>query len=206
LSDDLKQKFISLLAHSGALLTGDFELKSGRRSPYFVDFGKIAHGRDLEIMGACYADQIASLRLDSFDVIYGPAYKAIPIATATTIAIHRDYGFTKGYAFNRKVPKEYGEERQLLGAELTETDRVLIVDDVFTDGGAKLEALELLERNGSPLIAGIVVGVDRSEPGVRARFTRESEVAVTAICTIDEVQDAVGRSSALQASVARRQS
>jgi orotate phosphoribosyltransferase len=106
--DDLKANFIRLLVESKALLTGDFELKSGERSPYFIDFGRIPDGRHLDQMGGHYAAKIDSeIGLDAFDVVFGPAYKAIPIATATVIAMCRDY------------PREA---------------RALLVDDITSDG------------------------------------------------------------------------
>jgi orotate phosphoribosyltransferase len=189
--DDLKARFIRLLTESSALLTGDFELKSGQRSPYFIDFGAIPDGRHLEQMGTYYAEKIIDeIGSDSFDLVFGPAYKAIPIVTATAIALSRDFGVSKRYAFNRKVPKAYGEGRQILGSEIRSQDRVLIVDDVFTDGGAKIEALELLQRHGNPTVVGVVVGVDRSEPAVMERFRdKTDDLQVYSVCTIGEVHD-----------------
>lgn len=198
--DDLKQRFIHVLADSGALLTGDFELKSGRRSRHFVDFGAVPDAHYLQQMGSCYAELIAgTVRLDGFDVVFGPAYKAIPIATAVVMAIRQDFGVTKRYAFNRKVEKTYGEGGRMLGSPIAQTDRVLIVDDVFTDGGAKLETLELLKQHSNPAVTGVVVGVDRAEPGAMERFAKKTGgLPVLSICTIDEVQSAVAGSPTLQ--------
>jgi orotate phosphoribosyltransferase len=197
---DLKQRFVQLLAESGALLTGDFELKGGRRSNHFVDFGAVPDGHHLEQMGACYAEKIAeAVKLDGFDVIFGPAYKAIPIVTATAIALRHDFSVSKRYAFNRKVEKTYGDGRMLLGSHISSLDRVVIVDDVFTDGGAKLETLDLLEHHGNPIVTHVIVGVDRAEPGAHERFAEKTNgLPVLAICTIDEVQAAVAESPELR--------
>jgi orotate phosphoribosyltransferase len=189
--DELKASFIRLLVESKALLTGDFELKSGERSPYFIDFGRIPDGRHLDQMGKYYATKIDNeIGLEGFDVVFGPAYKAIPIATATVIAMCREYDSSKRYAFNRKVPKTYGDERQILGSEIESGARVLIVDDVFTDGQAKRETIELLQRHGDCRVVGVVVGVDRSDPGVVERFEETHELSVFSICTVDEVNHA----------------
>jgi orotate phosphoribosyltransferase len=191
--DQLQRRLIEVLIESGALLTGrEFKLKSGEVSDTFLDFGSIPDGRYLDLLGQCYADKIIdTYGLDGFDVVFGPAYKAIPIATATVIAIYRKYEASKRYAFNRKVPKSYGEGRQLLGGVLQGTDRVVIVDDVFTDGGAKLESLQLLRETEDPEVVGIVVGVNRSKPGALEKFDRESGgVPVHAICAMDDVKRA----------------
>jgi orotate phosphoribosyltransferase len=183
-------RFVELLVESGALLRGRFKLKSGKTSEYFIDLGALPDGRHLEALGECFADMITeTVGLDGFDVVFGPAYKGIPIATATTIAIHDKYAVSKRYAFNRKVPKAYGEARQLLGGAIRAEDRVVIVDDVFTDGGAKLETLDLLRETTNPDVVAVVVGVDRSEPGALGGFADKSRgVPVYAICGMGDVQ------------------
>lgn len=186
---------VEILLESGALLTGDFELKSGNRSPYFVDFGKIPGGASLDVLGKCYADKIAAeFDEDSFDLVFGPAYKAIPIAVATVIALHRDHGIDKRYAFNRKVEKNYGEKSRFLGGELTSDTRVLILDDVITDGGTKYETLELLDEYTEVTVTGVVVGVDRSEdPEVLERFKRKTGLRLTSLCTIGDIDAVLSR-------------
>jgi len=188
--DRLKHRFVELLVESGALLRGRFKLKSGKTSEYFIDLGALPDGRHLEALGECFADMIVeTVGLDGFDVIFGPAYKGIPIATATAIAIHNKYAVSKRYAFNRKVPKAYGEARQLLGGPIKREDRVVIVDDVFTDGGAKLETLDLLRESAQPDVVGVVVGVDRSEPGALGKFDESSGgVPVHAICGMSDIR------------------
>jgi orotate phosphoribosyltransferase len=185
-----QSRFVELLVESGALLSGEFKLKNGKISPYFIDFGALPDGRHLDQLGEQFAEAIVdSVGLDGFDVVFGPAYKAIPIAVATAIAISHKYAVSKRYAFNRKVPKAYGEARQLLGGTIRHEDRVVIVDDVFTDGGAKLETIELLRDGPDPDVVGVIVGVDRSEPGALERFDRASGgVPVRSICTMDDIR------------------
>lgn len=193
----MQDRFVEILVDSGALLTGAFQLKSGKKSSYFIDFGRVSGGFHLARLGECYADKILdTVGKDGFDVVFGPAYKAIPIATAVVIALQYKYSISKRYAFNRKVPKSYGEGRQLLGGAISKDDRVVIVDDVFTNGGAKLETLELLAGGADPDVVHVVVGVDRSEPGALDEFAQRSGgVPVTAICNMDDVRSAFASNS-----------
>lgn len=190
MTDSLDTKgLVEVLVRSGALLTGDFELKSGKRSPYFVDFGRVPGGEALDSLGRCYASRIVSeLDPDSFDLLFGPAYKAIPIATATAIALHRDFGIEKRYAFNRKVEKSYGEKSRFLGGELTADTRILILDDVITDGGTKYETIELIRSFTDSTIVGVLVGVDRSEdPQILETFKQRTGLPISSLCTIEEI-------------------
>jgi orotate phosphoribosyltransferase len=189
------KELVEILLQSGALLTGDFELKSGKRSPYFVDFGKIPGGASLDVLGRCYANKIVTeFDEDSFDLVFGPAYKAIPIAVATVIALYRDHGIDKRYAFNRKVEKNYGEKSRFLGVKLAPRTRVLILDDVITDGGTKYETLDLLAEYTKVAVVGVVVGVDRSEdPEVLARFKRQTGLDLTSLCTIGDIDAVLSR-------------
>lgn len=188
---------IEVLLQSGALLTGDFELKSGKRSPYFIDFGKIPDGESLDTIGQCYADLILrDFGGESFDLLFGPAYKAIPIAVATAVALARR-GVNKRYAFDRKVEKTYGEKSRFLGGNLSSGTRVLILDDVVTDGGTKFETIDLLRAKTDVVIAGVVVGVDRSEdPEIVARFEQRTKSPLKALCTIDHIDAVVGAGTA----------
>jgi orotate phosphoribosyltransferase len=187
-SEAKKPDLVAVLRGCGALLTGDFELKSGRRSPYFVDFGRIPDGAALGQLGECFARKIMSeFDPDSFDLVFGPAYKAIPIAVAAVVALAR-LGVNKQYAFDRKVEKTYGEKSRFIGGSLEPGTRVVIVDDVITDGGTKLEVIETLRSLPGVSVVGVVVGVDRSEgSGVVADFERRTQVQLKAICTIDDI-------------------
>ena len=184
-SDSLEERFVAALLESGALLRGEFKLKSGKLSPYFVDFGRIPDGPTLAAVGRCYAEKIVrDVSADSFDVLFGPAYKAIPLAVATSMALHAQFGIAKGFAFNRKQKKEYGEVSLFLGARLERGARLLIIDDVLTDGGTKIETIDLLAANADVRPVGTLVGVDRSDgPEVVRAFQDRTGTSFWSIVT-----------------------
>jgi orotate phosphoribosyltransferase len=185
------KNFITLLVESNVMKRGTFTLKSGRTSNFFIDFGSLESGAALSGLGACYADKIASdIGVDTFDVIFGPTYKGIPIALATAMALHEKWGVTKHYCFNRKEEKGHGEGGVFLGRTPRKGDRVLIVDDVVTDGGTKVEMINLLRATTEAEVIGILVGVDRSETGAVETFEREVGVPLWAIATARELQEA----------------
>lgn len=185
------QRFISLLVQSGILKRGKFRLKSGRESDYFIDFGTLETASSLRELGACYAQKIHDdVGVDTFDVVFGPAYKGIPLALATVLALHEGYGIVKGYCFNRKEEKDHGEGGLLIGRQPATGERVLIVDDVMTDGATKLEMLHLLRATTAATVVGVLVGVDRSEPGTVEAFEKEAGVKVYAITTAEQLQRA----------------
>jgi len=156
---DYRTRFLDAALRADALRFGEFTLKSGRTSPYFFNAGRFDSGAALAALGRSYADAIQAAGL-SFDLLFGPAYKGIPLATALACALAAD-GRDVPVAFNRKEAKAHGEGGQLIGAPMAGR-RVLIVDDVITAGTAIREALGLiLEAGGIP--AGIVIGLDRQE-------------------------------------------
>ncbi len=156
---DHRQRFLQLALDAGALRFGEFSLKSGRSSPYFFNAGRFDSGARLAALAACYADAVDAAGT-GFDLLFGPAYKGIPLATALGCELARR-GRDVPLAFNRKEAKDHGEGGLLIGAPL-EGRRVLIVDDVITAGTAIREALGLIRAGGgSP--AGIVVALDRQE-------------------------------------------
>lgn len=149
----------------GVLRFGDFTLKSGRKSPYFFNLGAIADGKGLARLGRAYAEAMVTKGLIP-DVLFGPAYKGIPIAVATATALWEVHGQRVGVAFNRKEAKSHGEGGSLVGHPLT--GRVLIVDDVMTAGTAVIEAVEIVAQGGGEL-AGVLVALDRQELGEDGR-------------------------------------
>lgn len=150
-----------MLANAGVLRFGEFTLKSGRRSPYFFNLGALNTGAAIARLGEAYAERIGAAELD-FDVVFGPAYKGIPIAVATAEALARR-GRDAAWAFNRKEAKSHGEGGAFVGAEVAGR-RVVLVDDVLTAGTAIREAVALLESAGASL-AGVIIALDRREVG-----------------------------------------
>ena len=159
MTEDHRTRFLRLALAAGALRFGEFTLKSGRRSPYFFNAGRFDSGAALAALAACYADAVDAAGLE-FDLLFGPAYKGIPLATALACEYARR-GRDLPLAFNRKAAKAHGEGGSLIGAPLAGR-RVLVVDDVITAGTAIREALAII-RGAGGVPAGIVVALDRQE-------------------------------------------
>lgn len=164
---DYQRQFLDAALRCQALRFGEFELKSGRISPYFFNAGHFADGRSFAELGGFYAEALEHSGIE-FDMLFGPAYKGIPIATATAIALWERRGRNVPVAFNRKEEKQHGEGGRIMGAALS--GRVLIIDDVITAGTAIRESIELIRDAGAEL-AGAVVALDREERGEGQRST-----------------------------------
>ena len=158
---DYQLTFIDLALEREALRFGHFKLKSGRESPYFFNAGLFSDGKSAAVLGQCYAAAIVRSGI-AFDMIFGPAYKGIPLATATTVALSEHHDRNVPYAFNRKEAKDHGEGGQVVGTALR--GRVLIVDDVITAGTAVRESLDLIRRSGAEPVA-VALALDRQERG-----------------------------------------
>ncbi|MBT8130124.1 MAG: orotate phosphoribosyltransferase [Gammaproteobacteria bacterium] len=158
---DNKKRFIQLAINNNVLRFGEFILKSGRTSPYFFNAGLFNTGSALAQLGSCYARVIVDQGLD-FDVLFGPAYKGIPLASAIAVALSTEHGIDKPYAFNRKEAKDHGEGGNIVGADVH--GRVLIVDDVITAGTAIREAVDIIAAEGGQT-ASILIALDRQERG-----------------------------------------
>ena len=188
-----KQRLAQLLVDTGAVRFGRFTTKSGRSSPYFVNLGAIHHGEQIAQLADLYAGGIAEhFAVEPPSCLFGPAYKAIPLAVATAISASRRLGLSLSYTFNRKEAKTHGEAGTLVGREPEADDRVLIVDDVVTDGGAKREAVGLLRSRSAARIVGLLIAVDRMERGsgstsALAELQAEFGFATAALITIEEV-------------------
>ena len=159
--EQTRRLFIELAIRCHVLRFGEFELKSGRISPYFFNAGGFSGGRALATLGACYADTLVAAGMVP-SVLFGPAYKGIPLVAATTIALSDHHGQDVPYSFNRKEQKTHGEGGQLVGAPLQ--GDVIIVDDVITAGTAVREAVDIIATAGATP-TGIVIGLDRCERG-----------------------------------------
>tara|TARA_R110001592_G_scaffold363043_1_gene679641 strand:+ start:130128 stop:130775 length:648 start_codon:yes stop_codon:yes gene_type:complete len=153
--------FIELARQHDVLKFGEYTLKSGRNSPYFFNAGAFCSGGALAKLGRCYAERIVESGVE-FDVLLGPAYKGIPLATTTAVALADHYGRDVSFAYNRKEAKSHGEGGVLVGAPLQ--GRVLIIDDVITAGTAVREVIAMITAVGAEL-AGVVVGLNRKERG-----------------------------------------
>jgi orotate phosphoribosyltransferase len=156
-----QKEFIEMILARRVLRFGEFTLKSGRTSPYFFNAGLINDGDSLARLGACYATAIVEAAI-GFDMLFGPAYKGIPLATATAVALAARHGRNVPVAFNRKEAKSHGEGGSLIGAPLA--GRVLIVDDVITAGTAVRESIDLIRAAGATP-AGVALALDRQERG-----------------------------------------
>ncbi|NQY03964.1 MAG: orotate phosphoribosyltransferase [Halieaceae bacterium] len=156
-----QKEFIELARGHDVLRFGEFTLKSGRVSPYFFNAGLFASGAALAALGRCYADRIVDSGVE-FDVLLGPAYKGIPLAAATAVALSDRHGRDVPFAYNRKEAKAHGEGGMLVGAPLA--GKVLVIDDVITAGTAVREVITMIEEAGASL-AGVAIGLNRQERG-----------------------------------------
>lgn len=189
-----KQEFIDFMVESRVLKFGDFTLKSGRKSPFFMNAGAYVTGAQLKRLGQYYAKAInAAFGLD-FDVLFGPAYKGIPLAVATAIAIDDLYGKEVRYCANRKEIKDHGDTGILLGSGLKDGDRVVMIEDVTTSGKSIDETYPILSAQADLDIKGLVVSLDRMEKGkgdgsALAEVGEKYSLQTTAIVTMADVTE-----------------
>ena len=181
--------FVADLIEAQALQFGEYKLKSGLRSPYFMNLGNVASGSGIDKVGFAFAKRISELNFNP-DILFGPAYKGIPLITTTSTNL-LNFGLDVGIAFNRKEIKEHGEGGSLVGADL-QSKRVLIIDDVITNGASKVEAAQLVRQNGGTPI-GVLVALDRKErESVSGRSYLETVeetlgIGIYSVATINDV-------------------
>jgi orotate phosphoribosyltransferase len=168
---DYQREFIEFALSKQVLRFGEFTLKSGRTSPYFFNAGLFNTGRDLARLGRFYAAALQDSKID-YDLLFGPAYKGIPIATTTAVALADSYDIDMPYCFNRKEAKTHGEGGSLVGSALE--GKVMLVDDVITAGTAIRESMEIIKAHGAEL-SGVLIALDRQEKG-RAELSAIQEV------------------------------
>lgn len=166
-----QKEFIEFAIEKEVLKFGEFTLKSGRISPYFFNAGLFNTGRDLARLGRFYAAALQDANIE-YDLLFGPAYKGIPIATTTAVALANDYDLDLPYCFNRKEAKTHGEGGSLVGSELT--GKVMLVDDVITAGTAIRESMDIINAHHAEL-AGVLIALDRQEKG-KAELSAIQEV------------------------------
>jgi orotate phosphoribosyltransferase len=184
---DFRQEFIRFAVEQNVLCFGEFKTKAGRLSPYFFNAGLFHHGAALKRLAQFYAKAIAASGV-AYDMLFGPAYKGIPLVAGVSIAI-ADNGRDVGYAFNRKEAKDHGEGGTVIGAPLS--GRVLIVDDVISAGTSVRESVELIEASGATP-AGVAIALDRLEKGTgelsAVQEVRQTHnIAVISIATLDDL-------------------
>ena len=187
---DYKTQFIEFAINRNVLRFGEFTLKSGRLSPYFFNAGLFNTGADLALLGQCYAAALNESGIE-FDVLFGPAYKGIPIATTTAVALATEYQRSVPYCFNRKEAKTHGEGGSLVGAELT--GNIMLVDDVITAGTAIRESMNIIAQHEANL-AGVLIALDRQEKGngelsAIQEVERDFDTQVVSIVTLSDVVD-----------------
>ena len=168
---EYQKEFIEFAIEKEVLKFGEFTLKSGRVSPYFFNAGLFNTGRDLARLGRFYAAALQDSGIE-YDLLFGPAYKGIPIATTTAVALSNDYDLDLPYCFNRKEAKTHGEGGSLVGSELT--GKVMLVDDVITAGTAIRESMDIIDAHKAEL-AGVLIALDRQEKG-KAELSAIQEV------------------------------
>lgn len=191
LMDAYKKEFIDFMVESKVLKFGDFTLKSGRKSPFFMNAGAYVTGYQLKKLGEYYAKAIHDVYGDDFDVLFGPAYKGIPLSVTTAIAYSELYGKEIRYCSNRKEIKDHGDTGILLGSKLKDGDRVVIIEDVTTSGKSIEETFPIIKAQADVTIVGLIVSLNRMERGLN-----------TEKCALDEIKETYGINTAAIVSMA----
>lgn len=191
--EQYKQEFIRFMVDSEVLKFGEFTLKSGRKSPFFMNAGLYVTGTQLKKLGEYYAKAIHEHYGDDFDVLFGPAYKGIPLSVAATMAYSELYGKDIRYCSNRKEIKDHGDAGILLGSPIKDGDRVVIIEDVTTSGKSIEETFPIIQAQGNVTIKGLMVSLNRMEKGLGGEKSALAEIKekygfdANAIVSMDEV-------------------
>jgi len=197
---DYQKAFIEFAIEQGVLKFGEFDLKSGRISPYFFNAGLFNSGKAMSTLAKSYAAAIVNSGID-MDVLFGPAYKGIPLAATTAMSLSENFDRETPYAFNRKEKKAHGEGGSLVGAPLE--GNILIIDDVITAGTAIREVMTLLEEQPNAKPAGVVIALDRQEKGkgelsAIQEVERDYGIPVISIVKLEQVMEFVGQQDAFK--------
>lgn len=190
--EQYKQEFIEFMVDCGVLKFGDFVTKSGRKTPFFINAGFYRTGSQLSKLGKYYAKAIESSFGLEFDVLFGPAYKGIPLSVAASMAISQLYDKEVRYCSNRKEVKDHGDTGILLGGPIKDQDKIIIIEDVTTAGTSIGETMPILKAQGDVSVLGLVVSVDRMEKGQGSKsalseIEENYGLKTTAIVTMEEV-------------------
>lgn len=187
-----KEQFIEFMVRSGVLMFGDFTTKSGRKTPFFINTGRYTTGEQMARLGEYYGETIVRRVGEAVDVLFGPAYKGIPLAVTTAVALSSSHSLNVKICFNRKEAKDHGEGGSLVGYRPQDGDRVVIVEDVITAGTSIRETVALLKPLAHVRYTGIIVSVDRMERGTTEKSALQEigdtmGINVYPIVTLDEV-------------------
>lgn len=191
-----KHDFIKFMVDSGVLTFGEFTLKSGRISPYFMNSGNYKTGAQLARLGEFYAECIHDNGIE-FDTLFGPAYKGIPLAVSTAVALYSKFGIDVNYCFDRKEAKDHGEGGCIVGKQLLDGERVVIIEDVMTSGKALREVMPKLNEAANVNVAAMVIQVDRMEKGLNGDKSAVQEVSgefgvnIYPIVTMNDIIEAI---------------
>ena len=173
---EYKKEFIDFMAECQVLKFGDFVTKSGRNTPFFINTGFYRDGMQLARLGSYYAQALAENFGTEIDVLFGPAYKGIPLAVATVIALYNDHGIRVRYCANRKEVKDHGDKGILLGSPLSDGDRVVIIEDVTTSGKSIEETFPIIKAQADVEVAGLMVSLNRMEVGKGGKVSALDEI------------------------------
>lgn len=190
-----KQQFIEFMVRSKVLTFGDFMTKSGRKTPFFINTGNYKTGEQIKKLGQFYAQAIIdTFTEEPYNVLFGPAYKGIPLVVTTAIALSELFEKNVSFCFNRKEQKDHGEGGTIVGHRIDGNDHVLIIEDVTTAGTSIRETYPLLKKAGTATVTGLIVSVDRMEKGTHEKsalteLAQEFDMKTTAIVTLDDIVD-----------------
>lgn len=191
-----KQRFIKFMVENGVLTFGEFTLKSGRKAPYFINTGNYKTGAQLARLGEYYAECIVDNGIDG-ETLIGPAYKGIPLAVTTAVALWNNHGKDLNYCFDRKEVKDHGEGGLFVGKQLKDGEKVILVEDVMTSGKALREMLPKLEAAAKVNVTGMVISVDRQEKALNSDLSavqeayKEFGIKVYSIVTMEDIISAI---------------
>jgi len=190
-----KQRFIQFMVENEVLLFGDFTLKSGRKAPYFINAGKYRTGKQIARLGEYYAECFIEHGVDAKTLV-GPAYKGIPLAVATAIALANNHGKDVGFCFDRKEVKDHGEGGMFVGQQLNDGDKIALIEDVMTSGKALREILPKIEQEAKVQVEAMIISVDRQEKGTGEKSAVAEAydnygIKVYSIVTMQDIIDAI---------------
>ncbi|MCD8200823.1 MAG: orotate phosphoribosyltransferase [Clostridia bacterium] len=196
MEQNYRQQFVKFMVENGVLRFGEFTLKSGRKAPYFINTGNYMKGSQIARLGEYYADCIASNGLVA-DTLVGPAYKGIPLAVATSIALSNNHGTDMNYCFDRKEAKDHGEGGLFVGHQMEDGEKVVIIEDVMTSGKALREILPKITEAANVEVAAMIISVDRMEKGLESDLSAVQEVyrdfgiKVYSIITVQDIIECI---------------